>query len=63
MTSMLVAGLSEGDIDDIVSYIRTMEKSAAELEQASNESNDESMVIIMDSPYDLEETVENLKQV
>jgi cytochrome c oxidase cbb3-type subunit 3 len=62
MTSMLVAGLSEEDIDDIVSYIRTMEKSAAELEQASNESNDESMVIIMDSPYDLEETVENLKQ-
>ena len=62
MTSMLVAGLSEEDINDIVSYIRSMEKTATDLKQASNEVDDESMVIMMDSPYDLEETVENLKQ-
>ena len=62
MTSMLVAGLSEEDINDIVSYIRSMEKSTAQLKQTSNESDIESMVIMMDSPYGLEETVENLKQ-
>ena len=62
MTSMLVAGLSEEDINDLVSYIRSMEKSATKLTQTSNESDDESMVIMMDSPYGLEETVENLKQ-
>lgn len=62
MTSMLVIGLSENDINDLVSYIRSMEKTAAELEQTPNESDNESMVIMMDSPYDLEETVANLKQ-
>ncbi len=60
MTSMLVAGLSENDIDDIVSYIRSFEKTAAELKQTLNEND--SPVIIMDSPYGLDETVENLKQ-
>ena len=62
MTSMLVAGLSEEDINDVVSYIRSMEESATELKQSSNESDDESMVIMMVSPYGLEETVANLKQ-
>jgi cytochrome c oxidase cbb3-type subunit 3 len=62
MTSMLVAGLSEKDIDDIVSYIRSFEKSAAELKQTINGSDTDSPVIIMDSPYGLDETVENLKQ-
>ena len=62
MTSMLVAGLSEKDIDDIVSYIRSFEKTAAELKQTLNESDSDSPVITMDSPYGLDETVENLKQ-
>ncbi len=62
MTSMLVAGLSESDINDVVSYIRSLEKTAPDLKQRSKESDKESMVIIMDSPYGLEETVENLKQ-
>lgn len=62
MTSMLVAGLSEEDIDDIVSYIRSLEKTAAENEKALNGSEKDSPVIIMDSPYGLDETVENLKQ-
>jgi len=62
MTSMLVAGLSEEDIDDLVSYIRSLEKSAAELNRNLNRNNSEPAVIIMDSPYGLEETVENLKQ-
>ncbi len=62
MTSMLVAGLSEKDIDDIVSYIRSLEKPAADLKQTLNDSDSDSPVIIMDSPYGLDETVENLKQ-
>lgn len=62
MTSMLVAGLSEEDIDDLVSYIRSLEESAAELNKKLNRNNSEPAVIIMDSPYGLEETVENLKQ-
>lgn len=62
MTSMLVAGLSEKDIDDIVTYIRSFEKSAAELDKAINGNGDGSPVIMVDSPYDLEETVANLEQ-
>ncbi len=62
MTSMLVAGLSENDVNDVVAYIRSFEKSETELKHVANDSGDESMVIIMDSPYSLDETVENLKQ-
>lgn len=62
MTSMLVAGLSEDDVNDIVSYIRSWEKSFIESEQTSLKSEDEPPVIVMDSPYGLDETVENLKQ-
>jgi len=62
MTSMLVAGLSEKDIDDLVAYIRSFEDSAAELNKALNKNDDEPPVIIVDSPYSLDETIENLKQ-
>ncbi len=62
MTSMLVAGLSETDVDDVVSYIRSLEKPAAILEKALNKSDDEPYAIVVDSPYGLEETLENLKQ-
>jgi cytochrome c oxidase cbb3-type subunit 3 len=62
MTSMLVAGLSESDIDDVVSYIRSYEKSAAILEQELNQNGEEPPTITADSPYGLEETLENLEQ-
>ena len=62
MTSMLVAGLSEEDINDVVSYIRSLEKSATELKRSLNEKGDELHVISVESPYGLEETIENLKQ-
>jgi len=62
MTSMLVAGLSEEDINDVVSYIRSFEKSAADLQMDLNKNDDASPVIMVDSPYSLEETIENLKQ-
>ncbi|MBT8134078.1 MAG: c-type cytochrome [Gammaproteobacteria bacterium] len=62
MTSMLVAGLTETDIDDIVSYIRSMEEAAERSKQALNGNGSDSPVIMVDSPYDLDETVANLKQ-
>lgn len=62
MTSMLVAGLSEEDVDDVVTYIRSLEKEAAESERVLNSNSDEAATITVDSPYDLEETIENLKQ-
>jgi cytochrome c oxidase cbb3-type subunit 3 len=62
MTSMLVAGLSETDIDDVVSYIRSLEESAVKSRDILHANGSESPVIIVDSPYGLEETVNNLKQ-
>jgi len=61
MTSMLVAGLSESDINDVVSYIRSFEVAAAEREKARAENTEESPSIIVDSSYSFEETIENLK--
>jgi cytochrome c oxidase cbb3-type subunit 3 len=62
MMSMLKAGLSKQDINDVVSYIRSFEKHAAKLKQNLNKSDSESPVITVESPYGLDETVENLKQ-
>ena len=62
MTSMLVAGMSEKDIEDVVSYVRSLEKSAAEMQKVLNGKAEEPFAIVVDSPYDLEETLENLKQ-
>jgi cytochrome c oxidase cbb3-type subunit III len=62
MTSMLVVGLSETDIDDVVSYIRSLEESAEKSKDTFNGNGSESPVIMVDSPYGLEETVANLKQ-
>jgi len=57
MRSFLVQGLSETDIDNLVSYVRSFEKqieAAAPLKLVDK-------VIIAESPYTLEETVENVK--
>ena len=62
MTSMMVAGLSEEDINDVVAYIRSWEKTTDEPDQDSKNTMDEPPVIMMESPYGLDETVENLKQ-
>ena len=62
MTSMLVAGMSETDIDDVVSYIRSLEESAATLNDTLNGNASEPPVILVDSPYGLDETVANLIQ-
>jgi cytochrome c oxidase cbb3-type subunit 3 len=57
MTSSLVTGLTETDIDDLVSYIRSFEA------QPHDSAEDEVMpaVIVAESPYTVEETIENLK--
>lgn len=57
MTSSLVTGLSEQDIDDLVSYIRSFEK----LHQADEEKAVIEATITAESPYTIEETIENLK--
>lgn len=62
MTSMLVAGLSAEDINDVVAYIRSFEATAAKLKQDLSRNDDESPVIMVESPYGLDETIENLKQ-
>lgn len=57
MVSLSESGLKEKDIDDLVSYIRSFQKSEV---TPVNENN--GAAIIVDSLYSLEETVENLKQ-
>lgn len=58
MTSSLVAGLEEEDIDDVVSYIRSLQKPEVILVDDKNIDD----VIIVESPYSLNETIDNLKQ-
>jgi cytochrome c oxidase cbb3-type subunit 3 len=58
MRSFLVQGLSEQDIDDLVSYVRSFEVDAP---ASSRPVREKSTVIEAESNYSLEETVENLK--
>ncbi len=57
MTSSLVDGLSEEDIDDVVSYIRSFQTQQDSVVAAEPVD----AVIMAESPYTLEETIENLK--
>jgi len=59
MRSFLVQGLSEQDIDDLVSYVRSFETGEPPYRKPEA---DESRIIEAESSYTLEETVENLKQ-
>ena len=58
MVSMRKAGLSEADIDDIVSYVRAYEQTATVVTEHENAEG----AIVVESPYGLEQTIENLKQ-
>lgn len=58
MPSFLDKGLSEKDIDDIVTYIRSFETQPPVV---VDNNEDEPAVIIKESPYTLKETVNNLK--
>ena len=57
MRSFLVQGLTETDIDNLVSYVRSFEKQT----EAATTPKLVDKVIIAESPYTLEETVENVK--
>lgn len=60
MVSFLEQGLSERDIDDLVSFVRSFEAAAQEAKTAAAE--DEPAMLMMESPYTLEETVEAVKR-
>ena len=57
MRSFLVQGLTETDIDNLVSYVRAFDKQA----EAATTPKPVDKVIIAESPYTLEETIENVK--
>lgn len=59
MVSFLKHGLKEKDINDIVSYIRSLEKTA--VPASADKSQMEAPVLMRRSPYDLKTTVENIK--
>ena len=59
MVSFLGHGLSEKDIDDVVSHVRGFE--AEPLSSSATLPRTEGPVIIRDSPYDLKTTTENIK--
>ncbi|HEY9199923.1 MAG TPA: c-type cytochrome [Gammaproteobacteria bacterium] len=61
MVSFLKQGLSEGDIDDLVSFVRGFE-ARAESAQAAAAHAAEPAMLVMESPYTLEETVEAVKR-
>ncbi|MDR3393216.1 MAG: c-type cytochrome [Sulfuriferula sp.] len=60
MVSFLKRGLKEKDIDDLVSYVRSLDKQP--LPASAQVLKVESPVIERDSPYDFKTTVENIKQ-
>ena len=59
MRSFLVQGLSEQDINDLVSYVRSFEKQQPASEKAAVTAIE--TTISAESSYTLEETIENLK--
>jgi cytochrome c oxidase cbb3-type subunit 3 len=61
MVSFLQQGLTEGDIEDVVAYVRSFEQAAPPKSAQLLET--ESPVIVRESPYTVKETVENLKSV
>ncbi|MDT8404294.1 c-type cytochrome [Sulfuriflexus sp.] len=59
MQSFLKQGLSESDINDIVSHVRSFEGQTRK--SASPEKQDISPVLVRESSYDLKTTIENVK--
>ncbi len=63
MRSFLVQGLSEQDIDDVVSFVRSFEKNEVAVKGANARASarTEDKILVVESSYSLEETVENLE--
>ncbi len=51
--------LSDADVDDLVGYIRSLEKP---LQSTPQQHEQEAPVLVYDSPYDFEETVNNVRR-
>jgi cytochrome c oxidase cbb3-type subunit 3 len=60
MVSFLNKGLKEQDIDDVVSYVRSFEKQPPA--HTSEQLEAESPVLVYESSYDFQTTVENVKK-
>ena len=58
MQSSSAMGIKDSDVSDVVSYIRSLQKE----ETVSTDDEIIDSVIVVDSPYSLEETVESLQQ-
>lgn len=59
MVSFLKKGLSEKDIDDVVAYVRSFENSP--ISNPASILDTETPVILRESPYNVEQTVEKVK--
>lgn len=59
MVSYLKQGLTEKDIDDVVSYIRSFEKDPLDKKRSIEDGDP---IIEYESPYDLATTIENIKK-
>jgi cytochrome c oxidase cbb3-type subunit 3 len=59
MRSFLVQGLSEEDINDLVSYVRSFSSQAVTTDKTVAM---DAPVLVAESPYTLEETIENVRQ-
>ena len=59
MQSFLKQGMSEQDINDVVSYVRSFEK---QLLKAEYDFHNEPLTLVYDSPYDLEKTIASVKR-
>ncbi|WP_297527951.1 c-type cytochrome [Thiohalobacter sp.] len=58
MASFLDRGLSERDIDDLVAFVRSFEQAP----RAAGPAREEPAVMVYESPYSVEETVEAVKR-
>ena len=59
MTSFLTQGLSEQDINDVVSFVRSFSNTTP---RQANDIGSEPATLVMESPYSLDETVAAVKQ-
>lgn len=59
MRPYLEQGLTEQDVDDVVSYVRSLQDG---IDGDAQDWSAESAIISVESPYTIEETIENLKQ-
>jgi len=60
MSAEWVSGLSGQDINDLVAYVRAF--ATRPKQTAGSKTQDNAAILVVDSPYTLEETVENVKQ-